>query len=150
MSDERCDVQRSDEVIGSFVVSSGDAAEVLQAAEHALDGVAALVEKGVEASLPAPVCLGGDVGKRALVLDKAADRSGVIGLVGRNERAVGQMLEGSAAWGASAAFPPVRRKAMGRPTPSLSAWTLVFRPPRLTPIAWRCAPLFHQRPSDGP
>jgi hypothetical protein len=40
----------------------------------------------------------------------------------------------------SAACPGVSRKASGRPCRSVSAWTLVLRPPRLTLIAWKCAP----------
>ena len=55
----------------------------------------------------------------------------------------------TAACGASAAFPPVSRKAIGLPAPSLSAWILVFRPPRLTPMAWANTPLFRQRRSDA-
>ena len=42
---------------------------MLEAAEHALDSVAALVEGFAEAAFPAPVALGRDVGDRALLLD---------------------------------------------------------------------------------
>ena len=45
----------------------------------------------------------------------------------------------------SAACPGVSRKASGRPWPSVMAWTLVLRPPRLTPIAWACAPFSARR-----
>jgi hypothetical protein len=41
---------------------------------------------------------------------------------------------------ASAALPPVSRKRSGRPSPYVSAWSLLVRPPRLIPIAWRSAP----------
>jgi hypothetical protein len=50
----------------------------------------------------------------------------------------------------SAAWPPVSRKASGRPRPSLRAWILVVRPPRLTPRACALKPLFHRPHSDMP
>ena len=34
----------------------------------------------------------------------------------------------------------VNRKRSGRPLPSVSAWSLLLRPPRLIPIAWMSAP----------
>jgi hypothetical protein len=37
---------------GRLVVAGGDAAEVLEAAEHALNGIAAVVEERAEAALP--------------------------------------------------------------------------------------------------
>ena len=48
------------------------------------------------------------------------------------------------------AWPPVRRLASGRPWPSLKAWILVVRPPRLTPIAWAFDALFLKRRSCAP
>jgi hypothetical protein len=41
----------------------------------------------------------------------------------------------------SATWPPVSRKRSGRPSPSVRAWSLLLRPPRLIPIAWTSAPL---------
>ena len=52
----------AEEVGGEFVVTGSEAAAVLEAAEHALDGVAALVEGLAEAAFPAPVAFGRDVG----------------------------------------------------------------------------------------
>jgi len=46
-----------EKVGGEPVVASGDAAAVLEAAEHALNGVAAFVERAREAAFPASVCL---------------------------------------------------------------------------------------------
>src|ERR1700710_216694 len=40
----------------------------------------------------------------------------------------------------SAAWPPVNENATGRSNPSVRAWILVVRPPRLIPIAWFCCP----------
>ena len=42
----------------------------------------------------------------------------------------------------SATFPPVSRKARGRPSSSTMAWILVVRPPRDRPMAWSWNPLF--------
>ena len=48
--------------MGVAVVSSCDSAKILEAPEHALDGVSPAVEEGREAALPDPVGLGRDVG----------------------------------------------------------------------------------------
>ena len=72
----------AEEVGGEFVVASGEAAAVLEAAEHPLNGVAAFVEGFAKAVFPAPVALGRDVGDRALLFDQVADAVAVIGAVG--------------------------------------------------------------------
>src|SRR5206468_10565196 len=46
-----------EEVHGIAVVAGRDASKVLQAAEHALDGVAVAIEEWREAVLPLPICL---------------------------------------------------------------------------------------------
>lgn len=53
-----------EEVVCELVVACVEASEVLEPAEHALDGVSALVEHRAEAALPEPGHLGGDVGRR--------------------------------------------------------------------------------------
>ena len=63
------------------VVAGGDSAEVLEASEHALDGVAVAIERGREAVFPAPVDLGWDIRRGALALDLAADGVAVVALV---------------------------------------------------------------------
>ena len=55
--------------VASRFVSGGDAAEVLEPAEHALNGVAVPVEVRREAVLPLPVCLRRDVGESAALFD---------------------------------------------------------------------------------
>ena len=80
------------EVGGELVVAGGEAAAVLEAAvfeaaEHSLDGVAALVEGFAESAFPAPVALGRDVGDRVLLLDQLADAIAVIGAVGVDDAA---------------------------------------------------------------
>lgn len=79
----------AEEVGGELVVTSGETAAVLQAAEHALDGVAAFVERLAEAAFPAPVTFGRDIGDRALFLDQIADAVAVIGTVGVDDAAPG-------------------------------------------------------------
>ena len=63
------------------VVTGGDSAEVLEASEHALDGVAVAIEGRGEAVFPEPVGLGRDVGRGALALDLATHGIAVIALV---------------------------------------------------------------------
>lgn len=63
------------------VVSGGDSAEVLEAAEHALDGVALPVEDGRKAILPTPVGFGGNVRRGTLALDLSTDGIAVIAFV---------------------------------------------------------------------
>ena len=95
----------AEEVGGEFVVAGGEASAVFQAAEHAFDGVAALVEGLAEAALPDAIALGWDVGDRALVLDQIADAVAVVGAVGVDDAAPGQsvqqMLGGAAVGGLS-------------------------------------------------
>ena len=77
----------SEEVGCELVVAGCEATAVLEAAEHPLDGVAALVEGFAEAAFPAPVALGRDVGDRALLFDQVADSVAVISPVGVDETA---------------------------------------------------------------
>jgi hypothetical protein len=58
--------------MGEAVVAHGDAAEVLEASEHALDRVAIPVEAGREAVLPTSIGLRRDVGRGTFALDLAA------------------------------------------------------------------------------
>jgi hypothetical protein len=51
-------VDGAEEVTRESVVPCGDPAEVLEAPEHALDGVSPAVEEGREAAFPDPVGLG--------------------------------------------------------------------------------------------
>ena len=68
------------------VVSGGDASEVFDPSEHALDGVAVPVKAGREAVLPASVGLGRDVGRRASGFDLSADGVAVVALVPVQDR----------------------------------------------------------------
>ncbi len=83
----------AEEVGGELVVSCGDAAEVLETAEHPLDGVAALVERLRKAAFPAAVGFGRDVGDRALLLDEITDGVAVIGLVGEHDGARRKVIQ---------------------------------------------------------
>jgi len=67
--------------VGETVVSCADSTEVLETAEHALDGVAVAVEIGREAVLPAAIGLGRNVRCGTLALDLATDGVAVIAFV---------------------------------------------------------------------
>ena len=79
--------------MGEAVVSCGDSPEVLEAPEHALDGVAAAVEMGREAILPAAIGLGRDVGCSALALDLATNGVAIIPLVTMQDFGGGHLVE---------------------------------------------------------
>ena len=79
--------------MGEAVVSCGDPSEVLEAPEHALDGVAAAVEIGRETILPTAIGLGRDVGRGALALDLATDGVAVIPLVAMQDFGGGHLVE---------------------------------------------------------
>ena len=66
---------------------------MLQLGEEPLDQVALAVEASAEARLPAPVALGRDVGRSALVLDQLADAVSVVGLVRQHDGARAEMVE---------------------------------------------------------
>ena len=63
------------------VVSGGNSAEVLETAEHALDGIALAVEDGRKAALPTPVGFGRNVWRGAFGLDLSTDGIAVIAFV---------------------------------------------------------------------
>ena len=76
-----------------LVVAGGDAAEVLQLGEEALDQIAVAVEPLAEAGLPASVALGRDVRRGALILDQLADAIGIVGFVRQHDGARAEMVE---------------------------------------------------------
>jgi len=82
-------VDVAEEVGGEFVVAGGEASAVLEPAEHAFNGVAALVERFAEAAFPAAVALGRNVGDRALSLDQIADAVAVVGAISVDDTAPG-------------------------------------------------------------
>jgi hypothetical protein len=69
-------------VAGSFVEACGDAAELLELVEEALDEVALAVEIGRDGALDLAVALGGDVGLSAAGCDQVQDGLGVVAAVG--------------------------------------------------------------------
>jgi hypothetical protein len=100
--------------MGEAVVSRGDPAEILEAAEHPLDRVAITVEVGREATLPHSGGLGRDVGGCPLALDFLAHRVGVIPLVAVQDLGRGDPVEqdlGSEAIGHLAAGQQERDRA---------------------------------------
>jgi hypothetical protein len=121
--------------VGKTVVSYCDSAEVLDAPDHALDGVAIAVEGGREAVLPASMALGGIFG--AVPLLSILRRTASLSYPLSPYRIVGSGIWSSRVSAAiqSATWPPVNRNAIGRQRLSVSAWIFVVRPPRERPIA---------------
>lgn len=79
--------------MGEAVISGCDSTEVLDASEHALDGVAIAIEGRRETVFPAPVCLGWNVRRGTHALDLAADRIAVIALVAMQDLGPGHLVE---------------------------------------------------------
>lgn len=139
-----------EEVGREFVVAGSDPAPVLEAAEHALDGVASSVEDRAEARLPAPGSLGRDVWGRILRFDLLADGVGVVSAVGDDQalgRQIAQQRFGCAAIGGLSG----RQQERSRPAEAIcqrvnlcgasaaaDAERLGALPP-LPPVAQRCA-----------
>ena len=82
------------------VVSGGDPSEVLDPAEHTLDGVAVAVEGGREAGLPAPIGFRRDVGRRAPGFDLPAHGVAVIAFVSMQDRRRRHLVEQGVGGGA--------------------------------------------------
>lgn len=76
-----------EEVLGEFVVTSGDAPEVLELAEEPLNEITLAIEAMAEAWFPFAIGFGRDVRHRALGLDEVADAIGIIGFVGEYDSA---------------------------------------------------------------
>ena len=67
--------------MGESIVAGGGSAEVLEACEHAFDGVARAVEGRGEAVFPASIAPGRNVRRGSQALDLAADGIAVIALI---------------------------------------------------------------------
>ena len=81
------------EVLGEAVVPGGDAAEIFEASEHALDGVSVSVEIWREAVFPDAIGLWRDVWRRALGFDLSAHGVGVVAFVAMHEIARRHLIE---------------------------------------------------------
>jgi hypothetical protein len=139
-----------EEVGCEFVVSGGDAAEVFQTAEHALDSISPAIEHVAERRLEAAVGLRRDVRRGALLVDGLAHRIGVVAAisnqqrVGRQERqqceggtAIGGLAAGQREGARPAMFVGQRVEFGGAPAPA-DADRLRPLPP-FPPAAQRCA-----------
>ena len=136
--------------MGETVVSGGDSAEVLEAAEHALDGIAFSVERGRKAGLPPAVGLGRDVRCGALGFDLSTHGVAVIGFVAQKEVAFRHELQQGLGRGAighlaagqqegdRAAVLVAERVDLGAAPASGAAYGLGALPP-FPPAAQRCA-----------
>ena len=86
-------MDHGEEVVGQLVVASGNAAEMLQPGEEALDEVALAIEPLAEARLPLTIGFCGDIGRGALLLDQCADAISIVCLVCENDRMRSKMVE---------------------------------------------------------
>ena len=71
-----------EEVSGELVVACGDAAEVFELVEEALDEIALAIEFGIDGTLDLAVALGRDVRPRAVLGDDLEDGAGIVAAVG--------------------------------------------------------------------
>ena len=132
------------------VVSSGDSAEVLEAAEHALDGIALPIEDGRKAVLPTTVGFRWNVWRGALAFDLSTDSIAVIVFVamkdvgfrhelqqGVGRRAIGHLATGQEE-GDRAALTVAQGVDLGGASASGATYGLTEFPP-LPPEAQRWA-----------
>jgi len=139
-----------EEISGKFVISGGDAPEILESAEAALDDVAPFVGAFAEWVESYSVGLVRNDRLGAAPDDFGAESVAIIALVG-GERACGRgsrekrrrgsnvrVLAGREMNGAGSAIGIRQRVDLGGASP------------RERPIAWACSPLFRRSRSDAP
>ena len=135
---------------GVSIISRRDPPEVLQATEHALDGVAITIEERREAVLPFAIGLGRDVWHRSAILDLPTDGGAIIALVAvqdfarwkprekfRASRAISD-VSAREHEGDGTATSIGQRVDFGRASAARAANGLIFLPPS-PPLAERCA-----------
>ncbi len=144
------EVDGCEEVVGDAVISGCEPSAVLEAAEHALDGVATLVEGFAETGFPHSGALWRDVRDRALVLDQVAGAVGVVSAVGVDDTPPGQV-------GQQMLGRPAVGRLSGRQVesewPAISVGDGVDLGVAATPAATdrlRVSPLCRPLPSGGP
>ena len=137
-------------VLDFAVVSGGDAAPILEAAEHALDDVAFGVAAVVVGEWDASVAFGRDDGGGSSCSEPVAQGVGVIALCRRPVRRVARQGMATAI---SATLPGVTMNVQGLPRSSHTAWSLLWRPCWVRLISWAkaplCAPGDAVRPDQG-
>ena len=92
VTDDGCEAKCSHEIGGVFVVSGGDAAEVLEASEHALDCVAVPVAGFIKIMELLAVGLVGNDGLDAAAYEPSTPMIGIVGLVGEQVAGVGEAI----------------------------------------------------------
>ena len=118
-----------------LVVARGDVAIVLQATEHALDGVMTAVDYWAEAGLPDAGAFRPNVWHSTLCLDVLTDGVGVLGAVSHDQDLVRQVLQQCPERSTVCGLAASEREGDRAASPSVRAWILVVRLPRLMPIA---------------
>src|SRR3954470_5130775 len=115
-----------------FVVTSGDAAELLDLAEEVLDQMPPLVHLEVTGDCGDPIGLGRYHGGRTPIVQIDADRVAVESLV-RQKSAEIEVRQKRGDTGAVVSGSRTNRTRL--PSPSTSATILVVKPPRDRPMA---------------
>ena len=124
--DHRCEAR-----VG-FVVTSGDAAELLDLAEEVLDQMTPLVHLEVAGDCGDPIGFGRDHGNRAPVVQLGAEPVAVEGFVRQQG---GEVEIGQKRGDTSAVMSGSRTNRTRLPSASTSATILVVKPPRERPMA---------------
>jgi len=111
-------MDHAEEAVGQLIIAGGDSAVDLEMAEDTFGAIALLVERPVIIDCHAAVCSTRNDGLNRPFGEVSADKVGIIALVCKEGVgcAFGQIDQGIALQ--SAASPPVRMKASGRPRAS--------------------------------
>ena len=81
------ELEESQECVSELVVSGGDATELLELVEEALDKVSLTIERLFPAESPLAPAHVGNVGDRTASLDVSSDAVRIVGLVGNDDGA---------------------------------------------------------------
>ena len=86
-------MNHGEEVLRQFVIAGGNASEVFQLGEEALDQIALSVEPCAEVGFRPPIGLWRDVGERPFVAEGCPYTVGIIGLVRQHDCSGDDMIE---------------------------------------------------------
>ena len=150
VTDGCCEAYGSEEVVGQPVITSGDTPEILEATEHALDGVSVAIEDRREAVLPSSIGLWRDVWHHAFTFDLTTDRIAIVAFVAMKHGCLRHLLKQQFAGSAVCDLTTCQHEGdrttrticqgvdFGGAPAARSADRLILLPP-LPPDAQRCA-----------
>lgn len=132
---DSCEMDECEEVIGSSVISCGEASEVFRPVEASRDAVASSVDFRVVKDGNLARAGRGDDSPGVHAGDCLAQVVVVTGPVGQHSVSLEAFEQGALAVRLSCRWPAVSRKRSGRPSVSQTMWALVVNPPRERPGA---------------